>query len=50
MRTTAHSGVAARVILADDHAGVVIQSDLGTWPTLETVLIGDDPERQPRQW
>jgi hypothetical protein len=45
LRTAAHSGVAARVILTDDHAGVVVQSDLGTWPTLETVLLGNDPER-----
>ena len=45
LRTAAHSGVAARVILTDDHAGVVVQSDLGTWPTLERVLLGNDPER-----
>lgn len=39
------SGVAARVILMDDLAGVVVQSDLGTWPTLEAVLHGQDSER-----
>ncbi len=45
LRTAAPSGVTARVILSDDHAGVVVQTDLGTWPTLETVLLGNDPER-----
>jgi len=45
LRTAALSDVAARVILTDDQAGVVVQSDLGTWPTLETVLLGNDPER-----
>jgi hypothetical protein len=29
LRTAAHSGVTARVILADDDAGVVVQSDFG---------------------
>ncbi|MGW6276404.1 phosphotransferase family protein [Kribbella sp. NPDC055071] len=42
---TVPSGVAARVIMADDQAGVVVQADLGTWPTLETVLLGNDRER-----
>ncbi|MGZ0145655.1 phosphotransferase family protein [Kribbella sp. WER1] len=45
LRTAAASDVAARVILVDDRAGVVVQSDLGQWPTLETVLLGDDPDR-----
>ncbi|WP_427893135.1 phosphotransferase family protein [Kribbella sp. GL6] len=45
LRTAEVSGVAARVLLADDQAGVVVQSDLGRWPTLETVLLGDDPDR-----
>ena len=45
LRTVVLSDVAARVILTDDQAGVVVQSDLGTWPTLETVLLGNDPER-----
>lgn len=45
LRTAAFSGVAARVILSDDQAGVVVQSDLGTWPTLETVLLGTDSEQ-----
>lgn len=36
------SGVAPRLIAADDAAGVVIESDLGRWPTLESVLLGDD--------
>lgn len=45
LRTAMRSGVAAHVILTDDHAGVVVQSDLGTWPTLETVLLGDDADQ-----
>ncbi|TCC07461.1 phosphotransferase [Kribbella soli] len=45
LRTAVLSDVAARVILTDDQAGVVVQSDLGTWPNLETVLLGNDPER-----
>ena len=45
LRTAVLSGVAARVTLTDDQAGVVVQSDLGTWPTLETVLLGNDSER-----
>ncbi|GAA1596966.1 MULTISPECIES: hypothetical protein [Kribbella] len=45
LRTAEVSDVAARVILVDDQAGVIVQSDLGTWPTLETVLLGDDPDR-----
>ncbi|SEF11633.1 phosphotransferase family protein [Jiangella alba] len=45
LRTLGRSEIAARVILADDEAGVVVQSDLGTWPTLEQVLLGDDRAR-----
>jgi hypothetical protein len=45
LRVAGPSGVAARVILTDDLAGVVVQSDLGSWPTLEGVLHGQDPER-----
>ncbi|GAB3923810.1 hypothetical protein GCM10029976_014580 [Kribbella albertanoniae] len=45
LRTALVSDVAARVILTDDRAGVLVQSDLGTWPTLETVLLGKDSER-----
>lgn len=45
LRTLGRSDVAARVILTDDEAGVVVQSDLGTWPTLEQVLLGDDRDR-----
>ncbi|MFB6722973.1 phosphotransferase family protein [Kribbella sp. NPDC056345] len=44
LRTALVSNVAARVILTDDQAGIVVQSDLGPWPTLETVLLGTDPE------
>ncbi|WP_116949458.1 phosphotransferase family protein [Jiangella endophytica] len=45
LRTLGRSRVAARVILVDDEAGVVVQSDLGSRPTLEQVLLGDDRER-----
>ncbi|MFD7155240.1 phosphotransferase family protein [Kribbella sp. NPDC059898] len=45
LRTAERSGVAAQVLLTDDRAGVVVQSDLGSWPTLETVLLGEDPDR-----
>ncbi|WP_405058746.1 aminoglycoside phosphotransferase family protein [Kribbella sp. NBC_01505] len=45
LRTAASTGVTAQVILSDDQAGVVVQTDLGAWPTLEQVLHGDDPDR-----
>jgi hypothetical protein len=40
LRTAADSGVTAELIDFDDAAGVVIQSDLGDWPTLQEALIG----------
>lgn len=43
LRTAAGSGVTAELIDFDDAAGVVIQSDLGDWPTLQDVLIGGRP-------
>jgi hypothetical protein len=45
LRTAASSGLTAHVIAADHRAGWVVQSDLGSWPTLEAVLLGDDPRR-----
>lgn len=42
LRTTARSGVTARAILMDDAAGVLVQSDLGAWPTLQERLLGRD--------
>ncbi len=45
LRMAARSRVAAQVLWADHDAGIVVQSDLGSWPTLEEVLLGDDPER-----
>ncbi|WP_165956619.1 phosphotransferase [Kribbella antibiotica] len=42
LRAAAPSGTAAQLILYDDRSGVVVQSDLGVWPTLEKVLHGDD--------
>lgn len=44
LRTADRIRVAARSILYDDRAGVAVQSDLGTWPTLEAVLLGNDPK------
>lgn len=43
LRTAAPSGVTARTIHVDDDAGVMLQTDLGEWPTLQDVLLGDDP-------
>ncbi|TWD80134.1 phosphotransferase family enzyme [Kribbella amoyensis] len=45
LRTIAAEDVAARVLLVDDEAGLVVQSDLGVWPTLEQILLGHDAER-----
>ncbi|WP_433064846.1 hypothetical protein [Dactylosporangium sp. CS-033363] len=44
LRAVAELGVAPRLIAADQDAGVVVTSDLGTWPTLEDLLLGDDAE------
>nr|WP_238345277.1 phosphotransferase [Actinopolymorpha cephalotaxi] len=38
------SGVAARVIHVDDDAGTVIVTDLGEWPSLQDLLLANDPE------
>ncbi|MFJ3405540.1 phosphotransferase family protein [Promicromonospora sp. NPDC090134] len=43
LRTAARSGVAPRLLHADDGAGFLLQEDLGTWPTLQDQLLGDDP-------
>ncbi|GAB3743891.1 phosphotransferase [Microlunatus parietis] len=48
LRTAATSGVAAELIDFDDDAGVAIQSDLGAWPTLHQLLIGDLAEAAAR--
>ncbi len=45
LRTAAESGVTAEAIAVDDRAGVVVQTDLGRWPTLESLLLGDDAGR-----
>ena len=45
LRAAEPTGIAAKVILSDDDAGVVVQTDLGSWPTLEQVLHGNDPDR-----
>ena len=36
-------GVAPTVLAADEPAGLVVLADLGRWPSLETLLLGDDP-------
>jgi len=38
------TNVTPRLIASDASAGVVIAADLGRWPTLESVLLGDDAE------
>lgn len=43
LRTAARSGVAPRLLHVDDGAGFLLQEDLGTWPTLQDHLLGDDP-------
>lgn len=43
LRTAAPSGVTAQTIHVDDDAGVMLQTDLGEGPTLQDVLLGDDP-------
>jgi hypothetical protein len=42
LRTAEPSGVTPRLIAADDRAGVVVTTDLGRWPTLASLLGGDD--------
>ncbi len=37
--------IAPEVVAADDAAGVLVLSDLGTGPTLEQLLMGEDPVR-----
>jgi len=38
----ASANVAPRVLGFDDAAGVIVVTDLGRWPTVEAVLLGDD--------
>jgi len=42
LRLAAAADVAPRVLGFDDAAGVLALTDLGPWPTLESVLLGDD--------
>ena len=48
LRTATSSGVTAQGIHVDDDAGVMLQTDLGEWPTLQDVLLGDDPAAAAR--
>jgi hypothetical protein len=45
LRLALGSGVTPRLLAAEDRAGVIIAADLGRWPSLETVLLGDDHDR-----
>jgi len=42
LRTAEPANVAPRLIASDDSTGVVLAADLGRWPTLESVLIGNN--------
>src|SRR5882757_5849717 len=42
LRIAEATNATPRLIAADDAVGVVVTGDLGRWPTLESVLIGDD--------
>jgi len=48
LRMAAATGVAARLIASDQAAGVVVTSDLESWPTLESVLLGADADAATR--
>lgn len=48
LRTAAPSGVTAHSIHVDDDAGVMLQTDLGEWPTLQDRLLDDDPAAAAR--
>nr|MDT0658643.1 hypothetical protein [Micromonospora sp. DSM 115978] len=48
LRIAAPTGVTARVIASDQAAGVVVTTDLGSWPTLESVLLGADADAATR--
>lgn|GEM_PF-2503124 len=48
LRMAAPTGVTARLIAADQAAGVVVTTDLGGWPTLESVLLGADADAATR--
>src|SRR5215471_7458849 len=40
--TSLGSAVGPHLLAADDEAGILIMEDLGTGPTLENLLVGDD--------
>jgi hypothetical protein len=44
LRTAEGAKVAPRVIASNHSVGVVLLTDLGRWPTLESILIGDDAD------
>jgi hypothetical protein len=44
LETGIRAGVVPELIDFDDVTGVLIESDLGPWPTLQDQLLGDDPQ------
>lgn len=45
LQTAQSSGVTPCLIHFDDDAGLVIQTDVGDWPTLQGLLMGGDPSK-----
>lgn len=43
LTTALPSEVTAHAVHVDDDAGVMLQTDLGEWPTLQDHLVGEDP-------
>jgi hypothetical protein len=48
LRIAGATKVTPRLIAADDAAGVVLATDLGRWPTVESVLLGNDADAAAR--
>lgn len=48
LRTATPTGVTARLIASDQAAGVVVTTDLESWPTLESILLGADADAATR--
>jgi hypothetical protein len=48
LRVAGHTGVTAQLVGADQAAGVVVTTDLGDWPTVESALLGTDADAATR--
>ena len=48
LRVASSTGVTARLIGSDQAAGVVVTTDLGGWPTVESVLLAADADAATR--